>query len=120
MAGRRRSSGVRGVDGSVRARSATGRAQRIRDTMHTRYAQAATESARLAVAMDFVRSAAAASRTRQPVSTEQALSQLVRQLLRTGESLLNNLTTTTNSTTSGTNAGTSVSSGSVAQPAVRR
>lgn len=88
MAGRRRTHGARADDGGVRPTAAANRAQEIKEKMLARYAEARDSGARLAVAMDYVRSAAVGARRSDSVRTEHLLEELVRRALRTGDELL--------------------------------
>ncbi|MGI9001973.1 MAG: helix-turn-helix domain-containing protein [Pseudonocardia sp.] len=82
--------GLRSGDPTVRPPSSTVRADRIHAKMLARYHATAGEAERLAVALDYVRSAAAAARSAD-VQTDPALSDLVRTVLRVGRSFLDQL-----------------------------
>jgi phosphoheptose isomerase len=88
MAGRRRTSGRRAEDGTVRPTAAAARAERINTKMLGRYAEAQSELERLAVALDYVRAAARSTARTEPGRTDQVVSGLVRALLRGGDELL--------------------------------
>ena len=88
MAGYRRTKAERNPDGSPRPTSAAGRAERIRQKMETRFAAATTESERLVVAYDYLRSAAARARVTNALRTDFVVASTVRHLLRTGDELL--------------------------------
>jgi len=64
-----------------------GRPQRRRERMAVRYAQAATAAARLEIAHDYVRGAAA-RRQPDPARTAAVLDELARALIAAGDGLL--------------------------------
>ena len=88
MAGRRRASADRAVDGTVRPTARATRSQEIKAKMLGRYAEAQTANQRLAVACDYVRSAAGFARRADPVRADHTLEEMVRRLLHAGGELL--------------------------------
>ena len=88
MAGRRRTRAERDPDGTVRPTRAATRATEIKSKMLRRYAEAQTATARLAVACDYVRSAAVFARRTDPVRADHTLEEMVRRLLHAGGELL--------------------------------
>lgn len=88
MAGRRRTRADREADGTVHPTRATTRAQEIKSKMLARYSEAQTAAQRLAVACDYVRSAAAFARRTDPIRADHTLEEMVRRLLHAGGELL--------------------------------
>jgi hypothetical protein len=72
----------------VRPTGRANRAAQIKAKMLARYAEAQTPTQRLAVACDYVRSAAVFARRADSVWTDHTLEEMVRRLLHAGGELL--------------------------------
>lgn len=91
MAGRRRTAGRRGPDGRLRPVVPVERAARIRATAQARYAVAQSDSDRLAVAVDYVRAAAAAAERAGVADAGAVLAEVTRALMAAGDAIVRRL-----------------------------
>ena len=91
MAGHRRIPGAAAGQAAVKSKVAVARAGRIRAEARRRYADAQDPQQRFAVAVDYVRSAAAAASRAGIASVNRVLTDATRELMARGDKLTDDL-----------------------------